>query len=46
MNVSAHELSEARTDPRNGAVRLSFVHYNSAEEMDRVIAALDRELGA
>jgi selenocysteine lyase/cysteine desulfurase len=28
-------------DPQRGAVRLSFVHYNTAQEMERLIEALD-----
>ncbi|GMG81070.1 aminotransferase class V-fold PLP-dependent enzyme [Paralimibaculum aggregatum] len=31
-------------DPEHGVLRLSFVHYTSAEEIDRLIAALDRVL--
>jgi len=31
-------------DPARGAVRLSFVHYNSAAEMDRLLSALDQVL--
>jgi selenocysteine lyase/cysteine desulfurase len=26
---------------RGGLVRIGFVHYNTAEEVDRVLAALD-----
>jgi selenocysteine lyase/cysteine desulfurase len=28
-------------DPNRGALRLSFVHYTSQGDVDRVIAALD-----
>jgi selenocysteine lyase/cysteine desulfurase len=28
--------------PQNGVVRVSMVHYNTVEEVDRLIAALDR----
>jgi selenocysteine lyase/cysteine desulfurase len=28
-------------DPRHGVLRMSFVHYTSEEEVDRLIAALD-----
>jgi cysteine desulfurase family protein (TIGR01976 family) len=31
-------------DPAHGVLRLSFVHYTSAEEIDRLIAALDAVL--
>lgn len=31
-------------DPEHGVLRLSFVHYTSADEVDRLIAALDRVL--
>jgi len=31
-------------DPDHGALRLSFVHYTSAEEVDRAIKALDAVL--
>ena len=31
-------------DPAHGVLRLSFVHYTSAGEVDRLIAALDRVL--
>lgn len=31
-------------DPAHGVLRLSFVHYTSAEEVDRLIGALDRVL--
>jgi selenocysteine lyase/cysteine desulfurase len=28
--------------PQNGVVRVSMVHYNTIEEVDRLIAILDR----
>ena len=31
-------------DPEDGVVRLSFVHYNTSEEVERVLAALDGAL--
>ena len=31
-------------DPAHGVLRLSFVHYTSAQELDRVISVLDRVL--
>ena len=31
-------------DPEHGVLRMSFVHYTSPEEIDRLIAALDAEL--
>jgi selenocysteine lyase/cysteine desulfurase len=37
-------LSAMGVDPQRGAVRASFVHYTSAEEMEGLIAALDRVL--
>jgi len=37
-------LSAMGVDPERGAVRVSFVHYTRPEEMDGLIAALDREL--
>jgi selenocysteine lyase/cysteine desulfurase len=41
-NFYAYRLLEAMgTDPRRGAVRLSFVHYNSTQEMTRLIEALE-----
>lgn len=44
-NFYAVRLLEAMgVDPARGALRLSFVHYNSAEDIERLIAALDRVL--
>lgn len=37
-------LTAMGVDPARGAVRLSFVHYNSPDEMDRLLAALDQAL--
>jgi cysteine desulfurase family protein (TIGR01976 family) len=37
-------LSAMGVDPQRGAVRVSFVHYTTPEEMDGLIAALDRVL--
>lgn len=37
-------LQALGVDPARGAVRLSFVHYNTAAEMDQLLAALDRAL--
>ena len=31
-------------DERNGVLRASMVHYNTVEEVDRLIAALERAL--
>lgn len=31
-------------DPEHGVLRLSFVHYTSSEEIERLVAALDAEL--
>jgi cysteine desulfurase family protein (TIGR01976 family) len=33
-------------DPQQGVLRLSLVHYNSAQEIDRLLAALDELLAA
>jgi selenocysteine lyase/cysteine desulfurase len=33
-------------DPKRGAVRLSFVHYNSMQEITRLIGALEEILTA
>ncbi|MBI1215420.1 MAG: aminotransferase class V-fold PLP-dependent enzyme [Alphaproteobacteria bacterium] len=32
-------------EPEHGVLRLSFVHYTSPEEIDRLLTALDAELG-
>ena len=32
--------------PGNGVVRASMVHYNTLEEVDRLIASLDRALSS
>jgi len=46
-NFYAVRLLEAMgVDPKRGAVRLSFVHYNSTQEILRVIEALDAILPA
>lgn len=37
-------LEALGVEPARGAVRLSFVHYNTLPEMDRLLAALDRAL--
>lgn len=37
-------LQALGVDPARGAVRLSFVHYNSTPEMDRLLRALERVL--
>ncbi len=38
----AYRLMEALDiDPEDGVVRASMVHYNTAEEVDRLIRALD-----
>jgi selenocysteine lyase/cysteine desulfurase len=38
---AARLLAAMGVEPTRGAVRLSFVHYNSAQEMSRLIEALD-----
>jgi selenocysteine lyase/cysteine desulfurase len=46
-NFYAVRLLEAMgVDPKRGAVRLSFVHYNSTQEILRAIDALDSILSA
>lgn len=37
-------LQALGVDPARGAVRLSFVHYNTPQEMARLLAALDQVL--
>ncbi|WP_417583030.1 aminotransferase class V-fold PLP-dependent enzyme [Pelagibacterium sp.] len=37
-------LQRLGIDPEKGVLRLSFVHYTSPEEIDRLITALDAEL--
>ncbi|MDY6858862.1 MAG: aminotransferase class V-fold PLP-dependent enzyme [Pseudomonadota bacterium] len=37
-------LEALGVDPNRGVLRLSFVHYTTAEEVDRLIAALDQHL--
>lgn len=39
-------LEAMGVDPQQGVLRLSFVHYNTAQELDQLIAALDRVLEA
>jgi len=39
-------LESMGIDPKRGAVRLSFVHYNSMQEMTRLIGALEEILPA
>lgn len=44
-NFYAVRLLEAMgVDPSSGVVRLSFVHYTTSEDIDRLILALDRAL--
>lgn len=44
-NFYAYRLLEALgINPAHGVVRLSFVHYTTPEEVDRLIKALDEEL--
>ena len=37
-------LSALGLDPGHGVLRMSFVHYNTRDEVDRLIAALDQTL--
>ncbi len=44
-NFYAHRALEAMgEDPEHGALRISLVHYNTAEETERLLTALDRLL--
>lgn len=44
-HMYAHRLCEAlNLDPADGVVRVSLVHYNTPEEIDRLIEVLDRVL--
>ncbi|MEM7562739.1 MAG: aminotransferase class V-fold PLP-dependent enzyme [Pseudomonadota bacterium] len=44
-NFYAHRLiTDLGIDPEDGVVRLSLVHYTSSEEVDRILAALDKAL--
>ncbi|WP_029923099.1 aminotransferase class V-fold PLP-dependent enzyme [Nevskia soli] len=38
-------LEALGVDPARGALRLSFLHYTSAQDIDQLIAALDKVLG-
>jgi selenocysteine lyase/cysteine desulfurase len=38
---ASRPLDAMGVDPAHGVLRLSFVHYTSAEEVSRAIAALD-----
>ncbi|HWY23910.1 MAG TPA: aminotransferase class V-fold PLP-dependent enzyme, partial [Nevskia sp.] len=38
-------LEAMGVDPQRGVLRLSFVHYNTAEEIERLISAMDAVLG-
>ncbi len=43
----AHRLlSDLGIDPEDGVVRLSLLHYNSMEDVDRILLALDKTLSA
>ena len=47
METIAHRGPDSRghwVDPEAGVLRLSFVHYTTRAEVDRLIAALDRTL--
>jgi selenocysteine lyase/cysteine desulfurase len=33
-------------DPETGVLRISLVHYNNEEDVDRLLAALDEALSA
>ena len=42
---SVRVIAAMGVKPDPGVLRLSFVHYTSAEEMDRLLEALDDTLG-
>lgn len=45
-HMYAYRLCEAlELDPEDGVVRVSLVHYNTPNEVDRLIEVLDRALG-
>ncbi len=45
-HMYAYRLCEALgLDPDDGVVRVSLVHYNTVEEIDRLIEVLDRAMG-
>ena len=44
MRCGLRPLRALGVDPEHGVLRLSFVHYTSAEDIDRLIEALDRVL--
>ncbi len=45
-HMYAYHLCEALgMDPDDGVVRVSLVHYNTPEEIERLIEVLDRALG-
>jgi selenocysteine lyase/cysteine desulfurase len=45
-NFYAHRLiTDLGIDPDDGVVRLSLVHYASGDDVERILAALDRALG-
>jgi len=41
---AARLLTHLGIDPAEGVVRISLVHYNSLQEVERILAALDRAL--
>ena len=44
-NFYAHRLiSDLGIDPDDGVVRLSLLHYSSADEVERILRALDQAL--
>jgi selenocysteine lyase/cysteine desulfurase len=45
-HMYAYRLCEAlELEPEDGVVRVSFVHYNTPDEIERLIEVLDRALG-
>ncbi|MCY4148600.1 MAG: aminotransferase class V-fold PLP-dependent enzyme [Gammaproteobacteria bacterium] len=40
-----HLVEDFGVDPKDGFVRISLVHYNSQDELDRIVSALQQILG-
>ncbi len=45
-HMYAYRLCQALgLDPEDGVIRVSLVHYNTVEEIERLIEVLDKALG-
>ncbi len=44
ISTRSAPLEAMGVDPDQGVLRLSFVHYTTRDEIDRLIAALDKRL--